>query len=872
MRNLKRTLSLALAAVMLMGMMVIGAGAASSDFTDASDITNVEAVDVMVALGILEGGDKGDFQPNSILTREQAAKIICYLLLGPETAKKLSTTGVTFTDVAADRWSAPYIAYCVNLGILAGDGNGKFLPEAQLDGASFAKMLLVALGYDAGVEKYVGSDWMINVATDALEAGIVPQGMVMTEKVSRQDAAQMALETLQADVVEYENKGSAVDLGNGIVIYPSASKAKPVTSTQDWAKNISNDGIDDPEDVNANNPYTVQFGEKYFKDLTLKTGDKDTFGHPAKVWTVKEDGKTVATVYGTETPTYSYNGGKFADFKKTAENDGYTWNGAKVVRNGGTENDVANYDGDEYGDGVQIDIYTKGDNVTKIVMTFNYLGVVTNIVKDDTKTVADERKLTVKYTNDGGEKSIELNPKDTKGFDAIYDSAVKNETYLFVAPEKDNSGATKALSVSAPETVTGTIKSYTSETTVKTFSLDGTSYTMAHNAYNANGYDATEITGNLGKEVTLYTDANGAVYKIESESVATGNYVTIIDALATVDTVIGEGTTPSVQVKAILSDGTMEVYDLVLEKDKDTKHYSIKGIDSSEIFTGSENATAVTSAVKNKLGLGDGDYGMIFGYSLSGTKLTLSEVDLMTGSEADGDKDVTVLAGNKTDIKNGSTSFTSKVGNKPVLLNSNTTFVLYDSEEKTVKTVTGNKALGDTVIGADAKFGAVVSFNSDNDIYTAKVVFADVAYDDGTTEVDEYVYLDEDKLSISKDDEGNTVNSYTVITADGEELVLTSDEDDLTTGVYTYNSDNTVASADKVADEFVKSGEVTVLGSLIKVEGAGTYNVTDDTKTVSVADDANLEDTATVTVVLSENKDGTAGSDAVVIFVTKAAE
>ena len=80
MRNLKRTLSLALAAVMLMGMMVVGAGAASSDFTDADEIKNVEAVDVMVALGILEGGDKGDFQPNSILTREQAAKIICYMV------------------------------------------------------------------------------------------------------------------------------------------------------------------------------------------------------------------------------------------------------------------------------------------------------------------------------------------------------------------------------------------------------------------------------------------------------------------------------------------------------------------------------------------------------------------------------------------------------------------------------------------------------------------------------------------------------------------------------------------------------------------------------------------------------------------------
>ncbi len=43
MRNLKRTLSLVLAAVMLVGMMVVSASAASSDFTDKDEITYTEA-------------------------------------------------------------------------------------------------------------------------------------------------------------------------------------------------------------------------------------------------------------------------------------------------------------------------------------------------------------------------------------------------------------------------------------------------------------------------------------------------------------------------------------------------------------------------------------------------------------------------------------------------------------------------------------------------------------------------------------------------------------------------------------------------------------------------------------------------------------
>ena len=50
MRNLKRALSLALAAIMLVGMMVVSASAASSDFVDGNEITYAEAAEVMTAL------------------------------------------------------------------------------------------------------------------------------------------------------------------------------------------------------------------------------------------------------------------------------------------------------------------------------------------------------------------------------------------------------------------------------------------------------------------------------------------------------------------------------------------------------------------------------------------------------------------------------------------------------------------------------------------------------------------------------------------------------------------------------------------------------------------------------------------------------
>ena len=56
MRNLKRALSLALAAAMLISLMVIGASASYEDYPDASSIQNVEAVDFLTAVGIVTGG------------------------------------------------------------------------------------------------------------------------------------------------------------------------------------------------------------------------------------------------------------------------------------------------------------------------------------------------------------------------------------------------------------------------------------------------------------------------------------------------------------------------------------------------------------------------------------------------------------------------------------------------------------------------------------------------------------------------------------------------------------------------------------------------------------------------------------------------
>ena len=69
-----------------------------------------------------------------------------------------------FPDVPANHWASKYIAYCKNAGYIGGDANGNFLPATALNGYSFGKMLLCVLGYDSNIEGFTGSTWSINVA------------------------------------------------------------------------------------------------------------------------------------------------------------------------------------------------------------------------------------------------------------------------------------------------------------------------------------------------------------------------------------------------------------------------------------------------------------------------------------------------------------------------------------------------------------------------------------------------------------------------------------------------------------------------------------------------------------------------------------
>ena len=241
MRNLKRALSLLLAAAMLIGMMVVGASAVSyNDFPDRDEIVNKDAVSMLTTLGIIEGTDQGTYNPTGDVDRAQMAKMISVALTNNEDCDTLyQNVNSGLTDIAAN-WARGYINYCYTLGIIAGRGDNTFDPSANVTGVEAAKMLLTALGYDANIEGLVGNDWALNTAALAQNLGIFRNFTKdVSEPLNRDDAALLIYNALDVELIQEYRNGYAISYDDHRTILSSVFgviRVEGVVVANEWAR------------------------------------------------------------------------------------------------------------------------------------------------------------------------------------------------------------------------------------------------------------------------------------------------------------------------------------------------------------------------------------------------------------------------------------------------------------------------------------------------------------------------------------------------------------------------------------------------------------------------------------------------------------
>lgn len=275
MKNFKKVLALVLVLATLLGLATM---ASATEYKDADKIAADydEAVKVLDLIETMQGYPNGEFRPTANITREEAAKLIAIFDNKDSDISTYYTSINPFADEKG-RWGESYVGYGYRAGIIAGMNATTFAPTANVTGTQFLKMALVTLGYDQEAEGFVGSSWAVNVLALARKLDLIDglaDGWKPEADLTRQEAAQILLNTLKADTVEY------------------AQEAK----SANWKPTENKDGVwTFGGKLYLTVAGAVKTGNKLYKDFKLaKDVSEDAFMRPYTKWVYdKDDDKTV---------------------------------------------------------------------------------------------------------------------------------------------------------------------------------------------------------------------------------------------------------------------------------------------------------------------------------------------------------------------------------------------------------------------------------------------------------------------------------------------------------------------------------------------------------------------------------------------------
>ena len=654
MRNLKRALSLALAAIMLIGMMVVSASAASyNNLTDKDEIANKDAVSMLVSLGIIEGKPDGSYGPTENVDRAQMAKMLSVIMnKGVDNSALYQSVNSGLVDVNTN-WAKGHINYCYTTGIIAGRGNGKFDPSATVTALEAAKMLLVAVGYDPAIEGFEGADWAINVSVRADEQGIF-EGFTkdLSAPLNRDDAALLIYNALDVEMIQsYTTNNYPIAYSDHRTILADkygVIKVQGVVVANEWASLASDDG----DAALKEGKTTIYNGEGIFsttgnttvskEDASLKTQTfnvstpVDMLGKTVNLYIKKTTILADSTVYGdpvvsdvntvvTTGETVLYSGAKDpqVDYDKLLGENGLTDKDAKYFWNYNSGKYIPNTT-EKYGD--------KTANVKGATLTIidnngdgevDYVLSVEKALADITSVNSKKETVTVRTLGT-------LDNKDVVG----YEDMAKEDVVLYV----QYGGRTY---LEKPEVVTGEMEHFNVKGTEKYMTVGGEKYKADELETNARTevvkFDVTECDKANGVQFetsyNFYLDDYGNVIAFEEVEAAAKNYALVLDSAFSTNMLNTDA-----QVKVLLPDGTEKTYQLnwsaSVKNWKDANETTEQATEQLKTFLGTDDGRAGSAGVYPAAGAAAGN---LIAYSINDDdKMTIDLPALDVGKVVDG--------------------------------------------------------------------------------------------------------------------------------------------------------------------------------------------------------------------------------------------
>ena len=729
MRNLKRALSLGLTAAMISGLMVMGSSAAS--YADVTSEDNVEAIEVLQAVGIMTGDDNGDFNPDEEVTRNEMAVIMCNLL--NYTAASYADI-CPFTDVPD--WAEAYVAACYTNGIIAGYDATTFGGSDSVTTAQASLMLLKALGYFQYSADF-GSDWQLATISKGSTAGLYSGvSASATQALSRNDAAQMVLNALEAAMVEADGGSGVTVVGDGFTVTTgSATYNERTSSSNDYG------ALDDERDSNDGR-YVMQLGEDLYEGDLRKSDDVDDFGRPSTIWsyqsseigTYADEADTTWTSTVTEREVYQAAG-------STAYSN-YDWT---VYRNGETVFDgVEGADVLEYsrtsserwqntGNGVLTEMYVDSSDETVIVTLIDtFVGEVTRVTDN-----GDDYTVTISYQSgrpDGAETTYDT------------EQEFQDDDIVIVTV-----GAGEIQSMAVAETVEGSVTGVSSDSYVR---VDGVTYNYnraycVSTLYNSDSGLVDLEDGGFGNpevdnDVVIYLDSYGYAVAMEGAEEGVDDYLFVTG----LDSAYGE-----ISAKVVWADGTEDTIDID----------EVDGVDAEEMSADADNYDDDGYVVE----------GMIYKWSTSGSAYDLETVESVALTAAD--------------IRNGHASVINyyyaddNTDTESYTVSNSTVFV--DAENNRMWTGYSNVTSKSSVEGALVMDGNVVEivFISDSANSAAEdedyVYIADDGYETTTVDGDTVYIFDEAYVNGAQVDLYVSSGVRSDIVENGEGLYLITEYD-----------------------------------------------------------------------------------------------
>ena len=493
MRNLKRALSLGLTAAMISGLMVMGSSAAS--YADVTSENNVEAIEVLQAVGIMVGDENGDFNPDQNVTRNEMAVIMANLMEYNVASYKDTSP---FTDVPS--WAEPYVAACYTNGITAGVSDTTYGGSSDVTTAQAALMLMKALGYFQYASDF-GGDWQLATTRQGNDIDLfVGVDSGVTAPMTRNDVAQLVLNTLRSGTVEASTDGNWTI---GDVTITNNVQYSYITSNQSYAT-----AIDDARSTSNNSDAQrsiVELGEQlYMGDLKLNDNAIDDFGRPSRTWNY--EGAEVGTYAKSELLKQSYTTGVTGremydlltastinenDVMRYVDGVGDEMDKSQLARN--NKDDL-----DGTGNGVLTEVYLDDDNDQVTIASINtYLAQAIGDYSAD----KEYAPLEVYDAKD----STQVYNVDVDDVPAIAD--VVDEGFYLVNISYADGQPGDVTAVMVPEIMensTVTKWSDSTDTVVKKLTVDGTEYNAAKKAFydedTLEAYDSdllTDMTYNI---------------------------------------------------------------------------------------------------------------------------------------------------------------------------------------------------------------------------------------------------------------------------------------------------------------------------------------------------------------------------------------